>query len=72
MDKLEKKVDNRMTVRILGLNHDAKPINRRFKVAKGTSVAQLHRLATVMMLLGLETSITEIVTSERKDVPAAF
>ena len=50
MDKLEKKVDNRMTVRILGLDRDAKAINRRFKVAKGTSVAQLHRLATVMML----------------------
>ena len=39
MDKLEKKVDNRMTVRILGLDRDAKAINRRFKVAKGTSVA---------------------------------
>ena len=33
MDKLEKKVDNRMTVRILGLDRDAKAINRRFKVA---------------------------------------
>ncbi|MBC6498083.1 hypothetical protein H7R52_00455 [Weissella confusa] len=46
MDKLEKKVDNRMTVRILGLDRDAKAINRRFKVAKGTSVAQLHRLGS--------------------------
>ena len=72
MDKLEKKVDNRMTVRILGLDREDKPINRRFKVAKGTSTAQLHRLATVMMLLGLETSIETIVTSEHKDVPVAF
>jgi hypothetical protein len=69
---MEKQADDRVVVRILGIDAEAKPINRRFKVAKGTSVAQLHRLATVMMLLGLETSITKIVTSERKDVPAAF
>lgn len=72
VDKVgEKAVDDRITVRIMGMDRNENKITRRFKVAKGTPATELRRLAMVMMMLGAETNIESIVTSEVKAVPAA-